>query len=79
MTTIKLKKKSLKCDLCPKFSSSKANLRKHVQQVHLKVKNYHCSQCNMGFYAKWNLKLHVEGIHSKTKATVSAPLTAAAN
>ena len=77
--TVNLNKNFFKCETCSKFYSSKANLKKHVEQVHLKVKNYHCSQCNMGFYAKWDLKIHVEGIHSKTKATVTAPLTAAAN
>ncbi|XP_059616325.1 zinc finger protein 79-like [Phlebotomus argentipes] len=51
--------KSLKCNFCDVEYSCRANLRRHIKQVHEKRRDHICMICNKAFSQAINLKTHM--------------------
>ena len=50
--------KNTKCDLCLKYFSNLATLKKHHERIHLKETKFSCSGCEKEFSSKIDLKVH---------------------
>ncbi|XP_035712276.1 zinc finger protein 708-like [Folsomia candida] len=59
----KCTRKIFKCELCPQTSSSRGNLRTHVQSVHEKQRNHPFAFCDKRFSTLINMRTHVERTH----------------
>ena len=49
---------SLTCPYCAKISTTKSNLKSHVQLVHLQIAKYSCTLCGRKFKRKPELQMH---------------------
>lgn len=60
MSTVHLKKKPYKCDLCPKSFGGKRPLKIHRQTVHFKQRPLQCLYCDKRFGQRSNLNVHMK-------------------
>lgn len=60
MSTVHLKKKPYKCDLCPKSFGGKRPLKIHRQTVHFKQRPLQCLFCDKRFGQRSNLNVHMK-------------------
>ncbi|KAM3181877.1 hypothetical protein ACTXT7_013491 [Hymenolepis weldensis] len=59
---------TLKCNLCEKSFTRRANLRVHVDSVHKNPKSFECDICGKSFNQARYMKAHVEAVHEKVKS-----------
>ena len=55
------------CNKCNYSTSTKSNLKTHINGVHLKLKRFFCDLCNFACYAKRNLERHQSHHYDKEK------------
>ncbi|XP_035712433.1 PR domain zinc finger protein 5 isoform X1 [Folsomia candida] len=55
--------RNFKCELCPRTTHGKTDLRRHVQNVHEHRKNHPCTFCDKIFSTASILRRHVEACH----------------
>lgn len=72
MTTVHLKKKPYKCDMCPKSFGGKRPLKIHRQTVHFKQRPLQCEHCDKRFGQRSNLNVHMKVHRRAANAVVSA-------
>ena len=60
-------RKKLPCNHCGKEFYKKANLDKHVKDIHSGVKDRVCPHCPYATYSSFNLRLHISKMHFGTK------------
>ena len=61
------KQSPLECKKCSKTFATKANLDRHVQDVHLKLKTKDCKECSKTFATIGSLDRHVKCVHLKLR------------
>ena len=55
------------CNVCLKLFTQKANMTKHIQQIHTKESQHPCTICKKVFTQKGHLKQHVKNVHEKLR------------
>ena len=60
--------KPFKCNICVHESSTKGNLKRHIENVHERIKPFKCNFCDYKSARKANLNEHVESAHGGIKA-----------
>ncbi|KAI5638063.1 zinc-finger double domain-containing protein [Phthorimaea operculella] len=68
-----VKNSDIKCQVCSKTFTLKANLRRHMN-VHSENKMYPCDKCDMSFHRKDYLVKHNSLKHSQSKSITESPI-----
>lgn len=71
MTTVHLKRKPFKCDMCPKSFGGKRPLKIHRQTVHFKERPLQCPYCDKRFGQRSNLNVHIK-VHKRCSGGMAA-------
>ena len=60
-------RKMLKCDKCPYASTSKSNLKLHIEAVHERTKAYVCEECGYAGVRRSDLRKHIKAVHANMR------------
>jgi len=55
------------CGNCSYITSTKCNLKKHVENIHEKIKRHFCGQWDYASYLKVGLTNHIKMVHEKNR------------
>lgn len=53
------------CKVCGKAFASRANLMRHVNEIHNQLKSFTCEHCQISYGQKSTLKTHINSVHLK--------------